>query len=335
MKSKCLVVPRKEGENVRKELSKKGLLRNDLEIVPDGDFLCIPVTDIPPHSKYKTKEMDFRVRSVHSGDYRHFLDLPPDLKALLPASMDFIGDVAVMKLLEELEPHKHEIAHALVKAKSVRAVALDRGVQGDLRVRNLEFLIGGEKTTATHREYGLSYEMDLAKVYFSPRLASERKRIASMVKEGEIVFDMFCGIGPFSLMVAKYGAPKKVYSVDINPNAIEYIERNIAINRLGDKIVPILDDARRVARSIEKADRIIMNLPMSAFDFFGDALHAAKKKCMIHYYEILDREKVDDRKNDLRNKAKEMKRELKIDAREVKSYSASSVFWAFDVEVEG
>ena len=60
----------------------------------------------------------------------------------------------------------------------------------------------------------------LKETYFSPRLANERKRITSLVKPGETVVDMFAGVAPFSIMIAKYANPKIIYAIDKNKDAI-------------------------------------------------------------------------------------------------------------------
>ena len=46
--------------------------------------------------------------------------------------------------------------------------------------------------------------------------------------------DVFAGVGPLAISAAK--KVKHVYANDLNPNAVEYLERNSVLNRLERKI---------------------------------------------------------------------------------------------------
>lgn len=332
MKSLCLIVPKKEGEKVRKKLLDEELLRADLKIERNDKALFIPISK-PIDIGYQIEEREFVAVQKPVGDYRDLIDLPSELRELLPSSMDIIGDIAVVRLPEELKAHKRYVGLAIASAKKAKTVAVDKGVEGDLRLRDLELLVGKE-TSTIHKEYGQSYELDVRKVYFSPRLSTERWRIANLVKDGETIIDMFCGVGPFSIMIAKHRSPKRIYAIDINPTAVEYMKRNIIRNRV-DKVVLILGDAMDVVKNLEKADRIIMNLPLASFQFFEAALSAAKDNGIIHYYEILSVAEAHEREKQLKEKSSRLGRELNIKMREVKSYSSTKAHFAFDLEIQG
>ncbi|MBC7131236.1 50S ribosomal protein L11 methyltransferase, partial [Candidatus Bathyarchaeota archaeon] len=131
------------------------------------------------------------------------------------------------------------------------------------------------------------YYVDLAKAYFSPRLAYEHNRVAQLVKEGETVIDMFAGVGPFAIMIAKTHANVKVYAIDINPEAVALLERNIRLNRVDAKVYPFQGDAREIInkRLAGTADRVIMNLPEKAIEFVDAACKALKPEGgIIHFY---------------------------------------------------
>jgi tRNA (guanine37-N1)-methyltransferase len=94
-------------------------------------------------------------------------------------------------------------------------------------------------------------------------------------------------VGPFSVLIAKKNLKVKVYAVDINPEAIELLKVNAKINRVENRIVPILGNARQIAATALKnsADRIIMNLPEKAIEFVDAACQAIKPKGgIIHFY---------------------------------------------------
>jgi tRNA (guanine37-N1)-methyltransferase len=332
MRSLCIVVPKREGENVRRMLLNKGILRTELVIGADKESLFIPISERIDMG-YSIEERDFKEREKTISDYKELLDIPDELRDLLPSSMDIIGDIVIVRLPEELEKYKSDIGASIARVHNAKTVALDTGVGGDLRLRELELVFGNE-TLTVHKEFGLTYELDVTKAYFSPRLSTERRRIAGLVGEGETITDMFCGIGPFSIMIAKFAKPGRIYAIDKNPEAVKFLSRNIARNR-AENIVTILGDARDILSNLEKADRIIMNLPLSSFQFFETALSAIKDGGKIHYYEVLNRDSSNDRMDDLKRIALGLGNALDINLREGKAYSATKAHFAFDLSVRG
>ncbi|MCS7131928.1 MAG: class I SAM-dependent methyltransferase family protein [Hadesarchaea archaeon] len=204
-------------------------------------------------------------------------------------AFDIVGDIAVIKLPDELLPKKEIIGRALMRVhRNVRTVLLQTGpVSGEFRTRGLEVVAGEPRTETVHRESGCTFKVDLARVYFSPRLAHERLRVASLVGPGEVVTNLFAGVGCYSIVVAKRGKAKKVYSIDKNPVAFRYMCENIRVNKVGDRVVPLLGDAKEVVESIaNEADRVLMPLPELARDFLDVALRALKRGGgVIHFYD--------------------------------------------------
>jgi len=214
----------------------------------------------------------------------------PEEKLAVLRAFDVIGDIAVVKIPEELSPWKEEIGRALMRVqKNVRTVLNQTSpVGGEFRTRGLEFLAGEEKTETIHRESGCVFKVDLAKTYFSPRLGTERLRIARLVRPGETVTNMFAGVGCYSIVIAKHSGASVVYSIDKNPDAFRYMVENIRLNRVGDRVFPILGDARDVIaeRLAGKADRVIMPLPELSRNFLETALNAIKPEGgIIHFYD--------------------------------------------------
>lgn len=227
--------------------------------------------------------------------------LKGDLKALLKGkldsediaaiykSYDVIGDIAVVRIPEQALHHSEAIAEALIlQHKHVRSVWRQSGpVTGDFRLRNLELIAGERETETVHREYGCLFKVDISKCYFSPRLAFERMRIASLVEEGNVVVNMFAGVGCYSIIIAKHSKVSKVYSIDVNPVAVEYMRENILLNKVVDKVLPIEGDARSIVERVlkGKADRVLMPLPERAHEFLDSAVSAVKSPAgWVHYY---------------------------------------------------
>ncbi|MEM1586012.1 MAG: class I SAM-dependent methyltransferase family protein [Candidatus Bathyarchaeia archaeon] len=301
--SYCVKVPRSLGEKAIKILSKLDLLNKNLKILGLGDYLLIPLKGEPSSNildelsrnieKLEISFHEFPIRVREPKSVLEYLEdkLPPHLLASLPRSIDFIGDIAIMEIPEELRPYKHLIGEAILKVhKRVRSVlAKSSAVGGVYRVREYEVIAGSENTETIHKEHGCKYFLDPIKVYFSPRLSYEHYRVASQVRDNEIIIDMFAGIGPFSILIAKMHNNVRVYSIDINPAAIEYLKRNIHVNGVEGRVTPILGDAREIVRERlrDVADRVIMNLPERAAEFIDVACMALKPSGgMIHYYQF-------------------------------------------------
>jgi len=332
MDSLCVVVPKKKAESVRKRLSDKGFLRKDLQIRSDAKKVYLPVTQRVDLG-YPVETAEFKEAEEQVKDYRLLVDLPDELRPLLPSSYDTVGSIAVVKMADEVEPYAPQIGKAIIATQSaIRTVCMDSGVVEQFRTRNIK-IVAGEKTTETvHKEYGLVFKMDLRKVFFSPRLATERENVARQVKPGEVVIDMFAGIGPFSIMIAKSHSPRIVYAIDMNPEAVAYMRENIALNKV-QNVVPVEGDARERIGELEHADRIIMNLPHDAHGFVADALRALKPGGVIHYYEIMEEPQVQQRLDEIADVAISEGRVVKeLARRKVKSYSPTMNFYGFDLQ---
>jgi tRNA (guanine37-N1)-methyltransferase len=205
----------------------------------------------------------------------------------MPTGIDIVGDIAVIKLPRGWEGEGHEVGERLLaKIKSVKGVFRQSAPasKGD-RIRGLEWLAGKTETTTMYREHGCMFNVDIAKVYFSPRLSHERLRIAGLARRGEVAVNMFAGVGTFSIVLAKLGGASKVYSIDKNPDAFRYMKENVLLNRLEGVVVPILGDAKDASEGLKAvADRVLMPLPELAYEYLPYGLDFLKKKGWIHLY---------------------------------------------------
>ncbi|SFB87567.1 methyltransferase [Halobiforma haloterrestris] len=278
MEVPCVRVPREEGEETRHRLAEEDLIDDDYEIDVEDGSLYIPVTD--PGAVDDDLEVVAR-----AAEERDDQVMPADLLEFDP-SYERLGKAV---LLDEDDPDRAEaIADAVLESDLPVETVLNKAskVKGETRVRDWE-LLAGEDTQVVHREYGCEFALDLAEVYFSPRLATERHRVVEQVVAGEHAFDMFAGVGPFVVPFANRGA--EVVGVDVNPDAIEYLEENARRNGVADRVTAINGDVREVAAGGEYADwadRIVMNLPHSADEFLESAVRLAGDDCVLHYYDI-------------------------------------------------
>jgi tRNA (guanine37-N1)-methyltransferase len=332
MRSSCLIVPKERGEEVRRRLLKEGLLRTDLSIRQEEDSLCLPVT-APVDWGFPVKEGDFEEVAPGVGTYRDLVAVPNDLRRYLPTSFDVIGKVAILKVPDELEGYVEDIGKAILEAcKGVRSVARDSGVRGEYRVRDLEVIAGEEDLETEYTEYGLTYLVDPSKAYFSPRLATERWRVAGAVGEGEVVLDLFSGVGPYAIMIAKHSPAKEVHAVDSNPEAVRYLEENIRRNKVSVEAHRM--DAVEALATLPTSHRIIMDHPHGAKDCLQDAVDTIADGGTIHFYEILGRAAVDERVHQLEHLSAPTGPFVEVvETREVREYSPSMIHAAFDIRV--
>ena len=210
---------------------------------------------------------------------------------LVPRSFDIIGSrekaVAIIEIPDQLKNKEKIIAEGIMKLhKNVKSVLKKvSGRKGIERLREYELIAGDENTEVIHKEYGYILKLDPRKVYFSPREATERQRIASKVKDGEKVLVMFSGIAPYCIAIAKKANVRKVYGIEINKAAYLYAKHNVRVNGLSHKVVLINGDVREVCPKLkEKFDRIVMPLPLGSETFLDLALKCVKRNGIIHFY---------------------------------------------------
>ncbi|AKB16805.1 hypothetical protein MTHERMMSTA1_24250 [Methanosarcina thermophila MST-A1] len=167
------------------------------------------------------------------------------LLQMVPKRFDYIGDVAIISIPPELEAYKATIASKLLSMRGNTRAVLNKvsKLEGEHRVADFELLLG-ESTETIHRENGYKYKLDVKKVFFNPRLYSERGRIASKITSGERIIIPFAGVGPFVLPAAGKGA--KVYAIEINPDACACLKENIRINRLEGQVTVIQEDFKKL-----------------------------------------------------------------------------------------
>ncbi len=272
MESLCVRVPKKAGEKTRRKLTELGAIDKTLKITSKNDYLLIPV--IRSIEGYDIEKSDFRVIQKEES--------PADLLGYSPA-YEIVGDIAIV------ERHEHgaqQVAEILARQKKIKTVLqAQTPVTGEYRTRDLSFLAGERRTETLYRENGCRYLIDVARVYFTPRLSTERMRIAEQVHDGDKVVDMFAGVGPFSILIAKKFPGAHVIAIDKNPDAIYYLKENVKLNKV--KNVEIREgDARDIAKKIKMADHVIMNLPHSGLEFLETAFGMIRKGGAIHFYAI-------------------------------------------------
>ena len=211
---------------------------------------------------------------------------------LLPSHAKIIGGVALLRLRPELDELEEEIGKLLLEFYRVKAVYRIYGVTGIERKPIVKHLAGEEVREIIHREYGYRFKLDLTRLMLCLGNSFERLRVAALTRDGEVVLDMFAGIGQFTIPIATLSNPSKIYSIELNPEAYEYLLENIKLNGVEDRVQAILGDCVEIAPRIFRgvADRIIMGYFHGTIKAIPAALSALRPAGgVIHFHELARR----------------------------------------------
>ena len=286
---KCVKVPLREINNTRIKLMSDGLMSMEYRIKTTDEYGYIPITDDIEGYAIEDIELEPTKRVPHNFAEILEDELTPEEIENLKTSFDTIGDIVILEIPDELQDKKQLIGDAAYKFTKRKAIYMKKSaIKGTIRVRDLEFLSGVDDSVTIHKEHGARLKLDVREVYFSPRLATERKRVMESVRDGEKILDMFCGIGPFPIVIAR-NKDVDITAVDINEAAIKYLNENIMMNKLKGNIESYCGDVREVSKWFKtKFDRIIMNLPGLAYTFLDVAVDLIEDNGIINYYEFSD-----------------------------------------------
>ncbi|MFX1279294.1 MAG: class I SAM-dependent methyltransferase family protein [Promethearchaeota archaeon] len=225
--------------------------------------------------------------------------LTPQELSVLPRGFQTLGDIIIFKLNPMLNSKKEIVGNAYLDLlPSIRSVYINKGkIVGTFREpEEIEFLAGINDPIVEHKEHGIRYRFDVTKIMFSKGNLKERKFLATLVETGEIVVDMFAGIGYFSLPIGKHSEVKRIYSIELNPDAFKYLIENIRINHLEEKIMAINGDCKnevlKLSKSGIRADRVIMGIFPAPIDYIKEALTLTKKEGTIYHFEgVVEKDK--------------------------------------------
>ncbi|HLP79890.1 MAG TPA: hypothetical protein VK158_04605 [Acidobacteriota bacterium] len=213
----------------------------------------------------------------------------------LKSAYDLVGSIAILEIDYELREFELAIAQALLQTNPAIKTVLrkDSGHEGVYRNQKMKFLAGIDTRKTEHIENGVTFVVDVENVYFSPRLANERMRIANEVHSGESILVMFSGAAPQPIVLAKKTDAREIVGIEINPAGHECGLDGLKKNNIKNVKLICADVHQTIPMFVKEKktfDRIVMNLPKTADQFLDDALYVSHVGTIIHYYDFLHEE---------------------------------------------
>lgn len=263
-------------------------------------------------------------------------EIPLELTNYLPEKWEKIGDIVIIKLNEKLRNYGGKIGKTYAEILCCKTVLNDvGGISGIYREPNVEILYGCENTETIHKENGIKYKLDVQKIMFSSGNMDERLRMAKISNKNETVVDLFAGIGYFTLPMAVYSKPKKIFSCEINPVAYRYLCKNIVLNHVTSIVEPLLGDNRTTAPK-NVAERVVMGY-IEDTDRFLPVAFDCLKNCTgyIHYHDVCPNELLPERSfRRIQETAGKHKRNIDLlTCRVIKSYAPGVSHVVLDIRV--
>lgn len=327
-------VEKRRAKEVLEILKEKDLLDGKRKPIRDGNYVFFPVTNGELAKSLGLEVVDISLPMRPERQiYKNLADLlPKDIVERL-GRLDVIGDIAVITIPEELMDKVELIARALRKLYPQVKVIARRGFhEGKYRVRKLEVIWGEDRLETIHKENGVLIKIDLASVFFNPRMKGERYRIAQLVRDGEKILLPFAGVLPYALVIARM-REVKITAVELNPRAVELAYENIELNKrwLKGKIEVIHGDVFKVLQELPEFDRVISPTPKGV-DALSLALSKAKK--YLHYYDFIHEDEIEAFRDRIIEECRRQGKECSVKVKKITDYKPHVYKVCADVEIK-
>lgn len=211
------------------------------------------------------------------------------LRQVLPAgeegvtSYSRIGHIVHLNLRDHLLPYRQLIGEVLRdKVPGCRTV-VNKASTIDSTYRNfqLDLICGESEYQVETKENGVWFQFDFSKVYWNPRLSTEHERITQLLQSGDVLYDVFAGVGPFAVPAARKNC--QVLANDLNPESYRWLQHNAKRNKCLGRLRTFNKDGGAFIREELKQDllqrwenaksngriHITMNLPALAVEFLS------------------------------------------------------------------
>ncbi|XP_041976100.1 tRNA (guanine(37)-N1)-methyltransferase [Aricia agestis] len=228
-------------ENIKPVQSATNSLFKEIILNPDKvtKWSDISESDYQELQKHGVDEASFITKDIQLG-YDNF-KYETIFKAVLPegeetvSGFSQIGHIIHLNLRDHLLDYAPLIGQVLMdKIKTCRTVVNKSNIiDNTYRNFKMDVIAGDEDFLVTVKENQCQFQFDFSKVYWNPRLGKEHERILSFLKPGDVLFDVFCGVGPFSIPAAKRKC--RVFANDLNPDSFKWLNENAKNNKINNK----------------------------------------------------------------------------------------------------
>ncbi len=338
-------VVNKKAQEIITKIKEENNFNSKYKVIKEKEHLIIPVKKITESLKNFEKidiKKPEKQKEIGLG-YKDLLSekIPKEIKEKLPTSYDIVGDILIINIddKEVIKKYSKEIGKALISLHPRIKTILNKEKEhhGTFRTQDLTYVYGENSKETMVQENGCFLKTDVEKVFYSSRLSTERKRIASLVKKNEVVGVFFAGVGPFAIQITKLAKPKEVIAIELNPLGAKYLKENIIFNKMEKTINGIEGDVKEVSKQYpDYFDRIPMPLPKSAEDFLDDAIFSIKNNGIIHIYNFVPKNNpFEDITKIIREKENKNKCKIEIIYKKViRSFSATTVQIVMDLKIK-
>ncbi|XP_068813419.1 tRNA wybutosine-synthesizing protein 2 homolog [Struthio camelus] len=204
-----------------------------------------------------------------------------ELEHDVPRSWQRHGDLVLLSedsfsaaLWEKLGPALWETVASALGAQ--RVARRGRVLPGGMRSPSVTLLLG-QDGWVEHVDNGIRYTFDVTKCMFSPGNITEKLRVASLPCSGEVLVDLYAGIGYFTLPYLVHAAAAFAHACEWNRHAVEALRRNLALNGVQDRCRIHHGDNRQLELQ-DVADRVNLGLLPSSEEGWPIACRVLKKE---------------------------------------------------------
>jgi len=264
-------------------------------------------------------------------------EIPKELTNEIPDKWEKVGDIGIIKLPKSLKKYSNIIGEKYASILNCKTILNDiGGIIGELREPKTEIIYGPTDTITVHKENKIRFKLDPQKIMFSSGNMDERIRMANVSNKNETVVDLFAGIGYFSIPMAVFSKPKKIFSCELNSVSYNFLCENITLNNVTDIVEPIKGDCKSVAPK-NIADRVLLGYIIDTKKFLPTAFECLNEnKGLIHYHDKFSDNSVPKKPIDnIKAIAKKYNciADL-IDYKKVKSYAPGISHYVFDIGID-
>lgn len=303
-------VPLAQAQKAKLALMQQGAFSDKYHYDRDDDFIYYPVKEGCHTTEYTIVQRQAKPL-IKPLPLKKALGntLTEDQIQRVKTSYDTVGTIAILEIDEELQPFENVIANALLATnKQIKTVVAKQGIhEGEFRTQQHRHIAGEQTSLTIHKENGCKLNVDINATYFSPRLSTERKRIAELVRPGERVLVMFSGAAPYPCVLSKNTKAHSIVGVEKNPEAHSLGLANIKLNKIKN-VSLYCGDVTAIVPTLGVFDRVLMPLPKSADEFLSIGIPAVKKGGVLHFYDFLHEELFEEAKKKVAKAARKLSR---------------------------